>query len=107
MRRLAWVYVYTVLASAAVLSMAWFVVRPAQVVPSWLFWSLTAITSVMRVSVIDSPRHRSYEGSTIGLVAGFLLLPPWLFALQVVLAHLAEWAWVRLRTPDITHLRAW
>jgi putative nucleotidyltransferase with HDIG domain len=107
MRRLAWVYVISVLASAALLSMFWFVVRPAQFVPGWLFWSLTAITSVMRISVIDSPRHRSYEGSTIGLVAGFLLLPPWLFVLQVVLAHVAEWTWVRSRTPTSTHLLAW
>jgi len=57
--------------------------------------------------VTFTPSHRAYEGSAIAWVAGILLLPPWLFTLQVIVAHLAQWFWVRQRTPESTHLRAW
>jgi hypothetical protein len=106
MRRAAWIYIYAVLLSASIAGLAAALLVPSEN-PGWLFWSLTTITAIMRVSVIDSPRHRAYEGSTIALMAGILLLPPGQFVLQVILAHLAEWGWVRLRMPESDHLRAW
>jgi putative nucleotidyltransferase with HDIG domain len=107
MPRAAWFYVMGVLAAGCALATATFVARPPEPASWALFVSLSAITGLMRIYVIVAPRHRAYEGSTIGFVAGALLLPPWLFAVQVIVAHALEWAWVRLRHPDSDHLRLW
>jgi putative nucleotidyltransferase with HDIG domain len=96
-----------VLAAGTGLVLLVFAVRPAAPAPWALFVALTAVTGLIRIYVIVAPRHRAYEGSTIGFVAGALLLPPWMFALQVILAHGLEWAWVRLRQPESEHLRKW
>jgi hypothetical protein len=95
MRRSAWIYVLGVLSSAGVLTVAGFSARPQSPVPWEIFLGLVVITTFLRVGVVDDPRHRAYEGSTIGLMAGVLVLPFWLFALQVAIAHSVEWAWVR------------
>jgi len=107
MRRSAWMFVLGVLACAGTLSVLGFTTRPNTPTPWALFLGLVVISCLLRVGVVDDPRHRVYEGSTIGLMAGVFLLPFWLFALQVAIAHGVEWAWVRLRTPSSPHLRAW
>src|SRR5579859_1877914 len=107
MPRAAWLYVTGMVAAGCVLATVMFLVRPPEPAPWALFISLAAVTGLMRIYVIVAPRHRAYEGSTIGFVAGALLLPPWLFAVQVIVAHGLEWAWVRLRHPDSDHLRGW
>jgi putative nucleotidyltransferase with HDIG domain len=105
MKREAWIYVIVVLVSALVLSMAAFWNRPAVNSPAWIFFGLTLSSTLMRLYHIVAPDHRSYEGSTIAFVAGILLLPSWLFVLQVVISHSIEWIWVRRTDPN--SLRAW
>ena len=105
MKRVAWVYVIVVLLSALVLSIVAFLTRPAGNPVAWIFWALTFSTTLMRLYHIVAPDHRSFEGSTIAFVAGILLLPPWLFVLQVVISQSIEWIWVRRTDPN--SLRAW
>src|SRR5215211_4282441 len=105
MRRVAWIYVIGVLLSALVLSVCTFFDRPSISPPAWIFVVLTFGTTLMRLYHIVAPDHRSYEGSTIAFVAGILLLPPWLFVLQVVIAQSIEWVWVRKTDPN--SLKAW
>ena len=105
MKRAAWIYVICVLLSAFVLSVITFLNRPAVNSPIWVFLPLTLITTLMRLYHIVAPDHRSYEGSTIAFVAGTLLLPPWLFVLQVVFAQTIEWVYVRRTDPN--SLKAW
>src|ERR1041384_2152555 len=105
MRRAAWIYVIGVLLSALVLSTFALLNRPTSNPPIWIFLVLTFSTTFMRSYHIVAPDHRSYEGSTIAFVAGILLLPPWLFVFQVVIAQSIEWIWVRRTDPN--SLRAW
>jgi len=105
MRTAAWIYVLGVITVAGILCIAAFVMRPQSFPGFWLFLVLTLIASLMRVFVIDAPRHRSYEGSTICLVASALLLPPLIFILVVVISHLVEWA--KEYWTDSKLLRQW
>ncbi|MGZ9234335.1 MAG: HD-GYP domain-containing protein [Anaerolineales bacterium] len=105
MRRVAWVYVISVLLSALILSAFSFNNRAVESPPLLVFVILTVITTLMRMHHIVAPDHRSYEGSTIAFAVGFLILPSWLFVLQIVISQGIEWIWVRLREPG--SLRAW
>ncbi len=105
MKREAWIYIISVLLSAMVLSVVVFWNRAAVNPPVWIFVGLTLSTTVMRLYHIVAPDHRSYEGSTIAFVAGILLLPSWLFVLQVMISQSIEWIWVRKTDPN--SLRAW
>ncbi len=107
MRRIAWIYIYGTLVAAGVLTLAAFAARAQGPVPLAPFVGLTILSSLLMLFVVFTPSHRAYEGATIGWVAGVLLLPPWLFTLQVTIAHLAQWAWVRHFTPSSSNLRAW
>jgi putative nucleotidyltransferase with HDIG domain len=91
MRPIAWIYIGGVMMLAGMVSIAAFVARPQATQALSLFLSLTLVASLMRIFVIDAPRHRSYEGSTICFVASIFLLPPFLFVLVVIVAHLLEW----------------
>lgn len=105
MKREAWIYVICVLLSALALSLAVFWNRAAVNSPIWIFFGLALSATLMRLYHIVAPDHRSYEGSTIAFVAGLILLPSWLFVLQVVISHCIEWVWVRRTDPN--SLRAW
>jgi FtsH-binding integral membrane protein len=105
MRRAAWIYVIGVLLSAFALSVVVFLDRLVSNSPIWVFLVLTFATTLMRISHIVAPDHRSYEGSTVAFVAGILLLPAWLFVLQIVIAQSIEWVWVRATDPN--SLKAW
>jgi putative nucleotidyltransferase with HDIG domain len=105
MKRVAWAYVIGILLSALLLSIVAFITRPAESPAAWIFWTLAFSTTVMRLYHIVAPDHRSYEGSTIAFVAGILLLPSWLFVLQVVISQTIEWIWIRRKDPN--SLRAW
>jgi putative nucleotidyltransferase with HDIG domain len=105
MRRIAWIYVLGVLLSALGLSVIAIIDRPNSNLTLWVFVILTLITTLMRMYHVVAPDHRSYEGSTIAFTIGFLLLPSWLFVLQIVISQSIEWIWVRLREPG--SLRAW
>jgi putative nucleotidyltransferase with HDIG domain len=105
MRRNAWIYVVAVLLSALALAVFSYLHRPAGYPPIGVLMVLTLTTILMRIFHVVAPDHRSYEGSTIAFAAGFLLLPPWLFVIQVVIAQGIEWIWIRRREPG--SLRAW
>lgn len=107
MRRVAWVYVIGIMMMAILLSVVAFIVRPTEPTPEILFVTITLITTLLLLSVVISPNRKAYEGCTIGLMAGVLLLPPWLFALQVIIAHGLQLLWFRLRNPNDPHLRHW
>ncbi len=107
MRRMAWIYVVGVVSAAGVLGIAALTARPQTAPPLWLFLSLTAVATLLRISRVLGPNHSAYEGSTIALFASLLLLPFWLFVALTVISHGVEWAWVRLRSPSNPHLRAW
>jgi len=105
MRRVAWIYITSVLLSALALSAVAFIHRPVASPSVWIFLILTLIAALMRIVHIVAPNHRSYEGSTIAFVAGILILPSWLFVLQILISQGIEWIWVRMREPG--SLRAW
>jgi putative nucleotidyltransferase with HDIG domain len=105
MRRIAWIYVIGILLSALALSVCAFVDGHIHNSSFWVFLILTFITTLLRMYHIVAPDHRSYEGSTIAFTVGFLLLPPWMFVLQIVIAQSIEWVWIRMREPD--SLKAW
>lgn len=107
MRRIAWTYIFGTLLGAGLLTLAAYAARSQEPAPLGPFVGLTALSTLLMLYAVFTPSHRVYEGSTIGWVAGILLLPPWLFVLQVILAHLAQWASVRHFTPQSANLRAW
>jgi len=92
---------------AGLLTLAAYVMRSDKPVQITTFLGLSLLSTLLMIFVVFTPSHRGYEGSTIGWVAGILILPPWLFALQVMIAHLAQWAWIRYANPQSPHLRAW
>ncbi|MCX6045174.1 MAG: HD-GYP domain-containing protein [Chloroflexi bacterium] len=92
MRPIAWLYVLGMIVLASALSVATFIAYLPSPQTFGLFLILTLVASLMRVFVIEAPRYRSYEGSTICFVASILLLPPFLFVLVVIISHLVEWA---------------
>ena len=107
MKRIAWAYILGVLFSGAVISLAAFNTSTGQIPSAWLFSILVVITTFTRVFSVISPDHQAYEGSTISLITSLLLLPLGHFIIIVIISHGIEWAWVRLRTPQNPHLRAW
>ncbi len=107
MRRVAWAYIISTWAIALVLTVAAYVMKPQESFDPWAFVVLCVLTTTLMLFPIFTPTHRAYEGSTIGWVAGILLLPPWLFALQVTISHIAQWVYVRHSAPQSDNLRAW
>lgn len=105
MRPLAWIYITLVMAAASLFMLAAFWARPTGDFPFWTFLMLTVVAVLMRIYVIDSPHHRSYEGSTMIFVAALWLLPMWLFCAVVIISHLMEW--LRERWLDRGLLGAW
>lgn len=105
MRRIAWIYIYGVLLTAGIISTAAYFMRTNNLPPLWLFATLTLVCSLMRIFVIEAPRHRSYEGSTIILVTGLWLLPFWLYIALVIISHAVEW--VKERWTERGLLRNW
>ena len=105
MRPLAWIYIGSIIGAASLLSLAALLARPQGVLPLGTFLILTVAATLMRIYVIDSPRHRSYEGSTIMFVAAIWLLPAWLFIFVVLISHGIEW--FQERWIDRGLLRAW
>lgn len=105
MRRIAWIYIYGVLLTAGTMSATAYFLRPATLPPLWLFVTLTLVCSLMRIFVIEAPRHRSYEGSTIILVTSLWLLPFWLYVALIIISHTVEW--IKERWTQSGLLRNW
>src|SRR5688572_22542225 len=112
MSRLGWVYIWTVLGTAAALCAA---VLPGLLQPgdTWLTWlvltSLATLTQLFKTLL--KSQHQSASATTsyspflIFLFAGVLLLPPASFALLVIVAHLVEL--LRDRWTKSENLTAW
>ncbi len=104
MSKLAWAYVWIVLASAALLSAAaWQRPQPAEQLITLAV--LAVITTAAHLFEAEAPNRQSYYPSMIFLFAGVLLLAPGLFVLLAILPHLIEW--VKARIARTAHLRAW
>ncbi len=105
MPRAAWIYVVAVWISAAATCILAFAPSAGAPTSVWLFLSLAAVTTLLRLFVIGGPLHRTFEGSTIGFFAAVLLLPPWLFIVVVIVSHGVEW--VKERWTKSEWLKAW
>jgi hypothetical protein len=101
----AWVYIWGVLTTGALLSgFAYF--EPAAPPQQWLtFAALTLFATLSQFFEAEAPGRQSYYLHTIFFFAGALLLQPFPFTLLIIIPHLLEWAKERIRNS--THLRAW
>ncbi len=106
MRRSGWLYISMIMIAAAIVTAQIFTHGASASSPWWLFICAVAVTTVLRLYRVQTPSHQAYEGSTIGLVAALILLPPWQFILLVLGTHLIEWM-VALLNPKGGHLQAW
>lgn len=64
---------------------------PLPVTHWYPFLVLTVLASVAQLFHIDAPKEQTYYATPLCFFAGILLLDPFLVALMVVIAHLAEW----------------
>lgn len=93
----------TFLAGAILAFAAW----PNEVISpeEWKTWAvLTAITFAAQQLKVRFHRQFFYP-NLVFFFAGIILLPPFLFILQVLIPHLVEWAWRRWFHSDL--LQAW
>lgn len=63
------------------------------------------LATVAQLVKVKAPSYQSYHVTLVFLMAGVFLLPPFLFALLVIIPHLIEWAKERWR--DSMRLRRW
>ncbi len=105
MQRTAWIYIIIVISLAIVLSTTLLKTFSAELPELKILISAIVVASLMRIFVIDAPGHRSYEGSTIVLVAAVWLFSPSEFVVIVVCSHLVEWAKERIAQSKL--LRTW
>lgn len=91
MSRIAWLYIYFILSLAVVFSLWVLWATPPKAVSFPLFWGLTLLTTFLTLYTIDFSNFKTFEGSTISVVAAIFLLPPWLYILHTLLAYTAQW----------------
>jgi putative nucleotidyltransferase with HDIG domain len=91
MSRIAWLYIYFILSTAMVLSLWVLTTAPPQALSFPLFLTLTLLTTTLTLYTIDFSNFKSFEGSTISVVAAIFLLPPWLYILHTLLAYAVQW----------------
>ncbi|HBY94215.1 MAG: GGDEF domain-containing protein [Ardenticatenaceae bacterium] len=105
MSRRAWANIWSVLVVAGVL-VGLSLRDPAPAASQWLTLAgLTALATIAQFFEAEAPGFQWYYPTLVFLLAGLLLLPPFLFVLLVIIPHLVEWAKKRLtRSP---RLRAW
>jgi diguanylate cyclase (GGDEF)-like protein len=100
----AWMFLWSVLLAGAALGCA-FAPDFLNTIPDWrLFGILTVLATVAQLFEAEHGRQSFYP-HFVFFFAGVLLLPPFLFVLLVIAAHLIEWAKERLLKSE--HLRAW
>lgn len=105
MRRTAWLYILVVVSIGAGILLTAPIKPIEHILSGWLFGGLLLITTLLRLFRIWAPNHQAHEGSSIGLFAGTLILPLWLFVWLVIITHSIEWVQARLMNSN--HLRAW
>jgi diguanylate cyclase (GGDEF)-like protein/putative nucleotidyltransferase with HDIG domain len=105
MSRRAWVY----LSSVMLLGLALIIATAAgglQTPPNWLLFAvLTVLATVAHLFEAAGPNNETWNSNLTFYYAGVLLLPPFYFALLVLIPHLIHWAVVRLRNGPT--LRQW
>lgn len=106
MRRIAWIYIITLIICASLISLAILHFDLSARAPTWLFIGAVVVTTLLRLYRVKTPNHQAYEGSTIGLFSAILLLPPWQCVLFILTTHVVEWA-IALTHTGNDHLRAW
>jgi diguanylate cyclase (GGDEF)-like protein len=105
MSKIAWLYVWIVLLSGAIL-IALGLARIDRVVQPWtIFLLLTGLASAGQLFKAEAPNHQLYHPTLMFVFAGVLLLQPGWFVLLVLVAHLAEWGKELMVKSE--HLRAW
>jgi putative nucleotidyltransferase with HDIG domain len=89
--RIGWFYIYAILCSA-VIGTGWILVTPPQTTASFpLFIVLTLLTTFLTLYAIQFSTFKSFEGSTLSVVAALFLLPPWMFIVHIVFAYTVKW----------------
>ncbi|MEZ4727271.1 MAG: HD-GYP domain-containing protein [Caldilineaceae bacterium] len=105
MRRVAWLYIFIIITSAGIITLATPISPLEDPWSLWLFVGLVVLTTLLSLFRILDPSYQSYDGSSIGFFAGLLILPLWLFVWLAIVTHIIEWVIARLTNSD--HLRAW
>ncbi len=105
MSRRAWIYVLGIvfLGTLVVVVSA---LTPVATQADWIaFATLTVLATIAQFLGVEAPGRQHYYPHLIFFFAAFLLMPPLLFCLAVIIPHLVEWAQKRLtRSP---YLRNW
>lgn len=104
-QRTSWIYIYSVFFTtcAAIIFVMVYAPKPSASTTLWLILLLAA--TLMRLTVMEGPQHRSYEASTIVLFAGTLLLSVEQFILLILISFSIEW--IKQRITQSTMLRRW
>ncbi len=105
MSRRAWIFVWFVLISGAVLTVSSILV-PRSLTWQWLaFVVLTTAATLAQLLKANAPNRTLYYPNLVFVFAGVLLLHPFLFSMLVIVSYSIEWAKERLtHSPD---LRDW
>jgi putative nucleotidyltransferase with HDIG domain len=91
MSRVAWLYIYLTVSIALFLSLWILLMIPQGRVSMLLFLSLTLLTTFLTLHTIQFATFKTFEGSTISVVAALFLLPPWLFIIHILFAYAVKW----------------
>lgn len=91
MSRVSWLYIYFTLASAVALCLWALYTMAESTAPVPLFLALTILTTALTLYTVKFSTFKSFEGSTISVVAAFFLLPPWMFILHTLFAYTIQW----------------
>jgi diguanylate cyclase (GGDEF)-like protein len=72
----------------------------------WLeFGILTLLMTLSQLFRSEAPSHQLYHPNLMFAFSGVLLLPPFLFALMILVSHFVEW--IKERLTNSPHLQAW
>jgi response regulator RpfG family c-di-GMP phosphodiesterase len=91
MSRISWLYIYFTLGSAVALCLWVLYTLPQPAAPWPLFVALTLLTTFLTLYTVQVSTFKSFEGSTISVVAALFLLPPWLFIIHTIVAYTVKW----------------
>lgn len=91
MSRVSWLYIYFTLGSAITLCYWILYTTPQPAAPLPLFVALTLLTTFLTLYTVEFAPFKSFEGSTISVVAALFLLPPWLFMIHTIIAYAVKW----------------
>lgn len=104
MSRTAWIYVWGVfLSSALLIGYAWMNSPPLESLP--IFFILTFLATLTQLYKAEVSGHTYYHATPLFFFAGLFLLPLSLYVLLVLIPCLIEW--VHERRSNSTRLRNW